>query len=270
MPRYHSPMDLEILSRHPAGAAHRVPLLFVHGAWHGAWCWAEHFLDFFAAQGCAAHAVSLRGHGASAGHERLRRTRIADYVADVAAVAATLPQPPVLIGHSMGGLVVQKFLERHTVPGAVLLAPVPPSGVLGTTLRLARRHPLIFVRVNLTLSLYPLVATPRLARECFFSDNLPDAQVNACWEKLQDESFRAFVDMLALDLPRPIQGSTPMLVLGAGKDTIFTPAEVSATAAAWGAELEILPNIAHDMMLEPQWQAVAMRISEWLGRTQSH
>ena len=260
-------MDLEILSRHPAGAPRDAPLLFVHGAWHGAWCWAEHFLGFFAARGHAAHAVSLRGHGASAGRERLRATRIADYVADVAAVAASLPRPPVVIGHSMGGFVVQKYLEHHAAPGAVLLAPVPPRGVLGTTLRLARRHPLIFARVNLTLSLYALVATPALARECFFSAGLPDAQVNAHWERLQEESFRAFLDMLALDLPRPTPGRTPMLVLGAADDTIFTPAEVRATAVAWDAELEIFPRIAHDMMLEPLWLTVAERIAGWLDKT---
>jgi pimeloyl-ACP methyl ester carboxylesterase len=41
------------------------PLLFVHGAWHGAWCWDEYFLDFFAGRGYRALAVSLRGHGNS-------------------------------------------------------------------------------------------------------------------------------------------------------------------------------------------------------------
>ena len=56
-------MNLEVISKYPAGAARPTPLLFVHGAWHGAWCWDEHFLDFFAAHGYAAHALSLRGHG---------------------------------------------------------------------------------------------------------------------------------------------------------------------------------------------------------------
>ena len=40
-----------------------------------------------------------------------------------------------LIGHSMGGLVVQKYLERHAAPLGILLASVPPTGVLATTLR---------------------------------------------------------------------------------------------------------------------------------------
>src|SRR5512147_2140372 len=101
----------------------------------------------------AAHAVNLRGHGKSEGREKLRWTRIADYVEDVANVVRQLPSPPVLIGHSMGGFVIQKYLEDHTAPGAVLLSSPPPAGLLGTTLRIARRRPLAFAKVNFTLSL---------------------------------------------------------------------------------------------------------------------
>ncbi len=67
-------MSIELLSRSPSSPSHPTPLLFIHGAWHGAWCWAEHFLDYFAAHGYAAHALSLRGHGNSPGRERLRWT----------------------------------------------------------------------------------------------------------------------------------------------------------------------------------------------------
>jgi pimeloyl-ACP methyl ester carboxylesterase len=38
------------------------PILFLHGAAHGAWCWAEHYLTWFADRGCECHAVSFRGH----------------------------------------------------------------------------------------------------------------------------------------------------------------------------------------------------------------
>jgi len=67
--------------------------------------------------------------------------RIADYVEDVAQVVGQLPEVPVIVGHSMGGLVVQKYLEKYIAPAAVLLASVPVKGVLRTTLRIALRHP---------------------------------------------------------------------------------------------------------------------------------
>ena len=257
-------MKLEIISKHPTEPSFATPLLFVHGAWHGAWCWDAHFLDYFAGQGFTVHALSLRGHGDSEGRSNLRWTRIDDYVEDVAKAAVRLPSPPIVIGHSMGGLVVQKYLETHSAPAGVLLASVPPSGVLGTTLRLAMRHPLIFATVNLKLSLYPLVATPALARESFFSAGLSDHKVNAYWERLQDESFLGFLDMLAFNLPHPERVKTPMLVLGAEKDTVFTTDEVKATAKAYNTEADFFIGMAHDMMLEPMWKLVAERMVAWL------
>lgn len=221
-------------------------------------------MDYFVQRGFSVHAPSLRGHGASEGRDKLRWTRIEDYVDDVVAVAQTLPNAPIVIGHSMGGLVVQKYLELHAAPAAVLLASVPPSGVLATTLRIARRHPLIFAKVNLTLSLYPIVATPSLAREAFFSDSMSAAQVEGYWGRMQDESFLGFLDMLAFNLPRPKKVSTPILVLGASKDTVFSPAEIEATASAYNTTGEIFDEMAHDMMLEPKWESVAERISDWL------
>src|SRR4026207_1083164 len=104
-------MKLEIISRYPSGGKHSTPLLFIHGALHGAWCWDFHFLVSSAQHGFAAHAVNLRGHGSSEGHERLRWTRIADYVEDLKNAARQLPSPPVLIGHSMGSFIIQKYLE---------------------------------------------------------------------------------------------------------------------------------------------------------------
>lgn len=254
-------MHLEIISRQPEANARPTPLLFVHGAWHGAWCWDEHFLPYFARRGYACHALSLRGHGASEGRNHLRWTRITDYAADVAEVAAQLPKPPVLIGHSMGGLVVQKYLETHSAPAAVLLASVPPGGVLPVTLRIARQHTTIFLKANLTLSLYPIVGTPGLAREAFFST---EALAQTYFPRLQDESYLAFLDMLGLNLARPARVKTPLLVLGAANDMIFSVAEVRATARAHTTQAEIFPDMAHDMMLESGWQSVADRILAWL------
>lgn len=260
-------MNLEVISRTPASDPHPTPLLFVHGAWHGPWCWQAHFLDYFAQHGYAVHALGLRGHGHSDGRDRLRWTRMADYVADVTRVAAQLPAPPILIGHSMGGMVVQKYLEKQFCPAAILLASVPPAGVLATTLRILRRHPREFLRVNLSLSLYPLISTPELAREAFFSADMPDDTVNRYFPLLQDESYLAFLDMLGLSRVRPQRIKTPVLVLGGANDTIFHVSEVEATARAYGTEAIIWPDMAHDMMLETGWQSVADRMIDWLQKT---
>jgi pimeloyl-ACP methyl ester carboxylesterase len=257
---------LEVIDKGSATESHPVPLLFVHGAWHAAWCWDEHFLDFFAAQGYRAIAVSLRGHGKSSGGERLRWTRIQDYADDVAETAAQLSTPPVLVAHSMGGFVVQQYLEHHAAAGAVLVAPIPPTGVLRLTLHVARHYPVAFLKANAELRLGPLLATPDLARALLFSASMPDAQVNSYQRRVEDESYRAFLDMLALDLVRTNRvNRVPMLVVGAEHDAMVTQREIRRTAAVYGAEAEIFPDMAHDMMLEPGWQAVAQRIDSWLS-----
>src|SRR3984885_3925150 len=100
---------LEVIDKGSASESHPVPLLFVHGGWHGAWCWDEHFLDFFADAGYRAIALSVRGHGNSPTTKPLSRCSVADYVEDLRSVADGLSTRPVLIGHSMGGFIVQMY-----------------------------------------------------------------------------------------------------------------------------------------------------------------
>lgn len=258
-------MHLEVVTHEPTTSTRSTPLLFIHGAWHGAWCWTEHFLPYFAEHGYTSHAIDLRGHGKSEGADRLRWTGISHYVSDVGQVVNQLDEPPVLIGHSMGGLVVQKYLESDSkIPAAVLLASVPPSGVVRTTLNLAMRHPIAFLKANATLQLYPIVGTQELTREAFFSADMHEEQVRSFYDRIQNESYRAFLDMMLLKLPRPTRVKTPMLVLGAANDTIFSNNEVKASAQAYRTQAEIFDDMAHDMMLEAGWQSVAERILSWL------
>jgi len=258
-------MYLEVVTHEPQTAARSTPLLFVHGAWHGAWCWTEYFLPYFAEQGYRSHAIDLRGHGKSEGANRLRWTGITHYVSDVGQAIDQLEEPPVLIGHSMGGLVVQKYLESDSkIPAAVLLASVPPAGAMRTTLNIAMRHPAAFLKANATLKLYPIVGTPELTREAFFSSQMHEETVRTYYHRMQNESYRAFLDMMLLKLPRPGRVKTPMLVLGAANDTIFSQKEIKASAQAYRTQAEIFDDMAHDMMLESGWQTVADRILSWL------
>ena len=64
--------DLEVLTRFPAGEPRPAPVLFIHGAYTGAWCWEPYFLPYFAAHGYGSTALSLRGHANSEGREGLR------------------------------------------------------------------------------------------------------------------------------------------------------------------------------------------------------
>jgi alpha-beta hydrolase superfamily lysophospholipase len=109
-----------------------------------------------------------------------------------------------------------------------------------------------------------MVGTPELTHEGFFSPDMPQEQVNTHFARIQEESFRAALDVALLDLPRPKRVITPMLVLGAANDRIFTVSEIEKTARAYHTDAEIFPDMAHDMMLDSGWEAVADRIIAWL------
>jgi pimeloyl-ACP methyl ester carboxylesterase len=256
---------LKVIDKGSSTESHPVPLLFIHGAWHAAWCWDDHFLDFFADNGYRAIALSLRGHGGSPLSGPLNKCTIADYVDDVRSVAATLPATPILIGHSMGGFIVQKYLETGTAPAAVLVSSAPPRSWLLTSLKLLGKHPWLAVKVNATRKLLSLYPTAAHAREYLFCAHTPEPIVEQGFARLQEESYRAFVlDMGLLNLVRPRRITTPMLVVD-GADVVWGQHPARENALAYHTEAEFFPDMGHNMMLEPGWQSVAERIDGWLA-----
>ena len=255
-------MKLEVITRIPKEQKHKTPLLFVHGMWHGAWCWDEFFLPFFEEAGWAVTALSLRGHAGSEGI--IQGSSIMDSVQDVEEIAKTLPTPPVLIGHSMGGFIVQKFLERNTAPAGVLLAPAPPYGVWNGTWLVFKHSPLTLLKILTRFRLHPVVEAPESTRWAFFSEDMPHEQLMKYHAKMNDESFRMYVDLLGLKLVRTKRVQAPLLVLGAKEDSVISNHDVEKTAKAYNTKAEIFSNMAHDMMLEKGWKGVAERIMEWL------
>ena len=256
---------LELLGHLPSVRVHTPPLLFVHGAFAGAWCWEEHFLPWFAAHGFAAHALSLRGHGASHGGEALQSLAIADYVEDIATAVDRLAAAPVLIGHSMGGFVVQKYLETHEVPAAALLAPVPPNGLLGPSASLAMWEPGLFWEIGKSRSNGGPWGSVETMRRALLPDDVPAAVAAPYLARMNGESLTAMMDMSGGDLVdiRRV-GPVPLLLLGGAEDRLIPPAYIRSAARAYGVEADILPGIAHGMMLGPGWETVARRLHDWL------
>jgi len=239
-------------------------VLLVHGAIQGPWYW-DQFAGRLTQLGYDVHTVRLRGHDR---HPGRLWYRISDYVKDVRDAMAEFDAPPVLVGHSMGGLLVERVIARQAVPGAVLLAAPPPGGLLPALLRIARRHPLVALKVNATMSLRPLVASAELAREFFFTPDTPAEVVEAHRPRQQGESYLAFLDMLRPNTLRPRRGpngaGVPVLVLGAGLDGVITVDEVRRTARSHGTEAEIFPRIGHYMIVDTGWPEVADRVDRWI------
>ncbi|MEZ0352487.1 alpha/beta hydrolase [Mycobacterium sp. pR1184] len=257
---------LEIIDKGQPSKEHPHPLLFVHGAFQGGWSWDVHFLDYFAEHGFRVLAPSLRGHGSSPADKPLRLCSISDYVEDVTSIAKSLAPHPVLIGHSMGGFIVQKYLESNDAPAGVLLAAAPPRGHLRTLLRAMRKHPWGCQRFAVTgrpADMYG--GTLAGARGLLFAPSTPESVVAEGIARLQPDSTRAIIgDMVALNLVKTARVTTPLLVAGGEYDEIYPPSVVHKTAKAYGTQATIIPDMGHSVTLEPEWPTLAGHIVSWL------
>jgi pimeloyl-ACP methyl ester carboxylesterase len=232
------------------------PLLFVHGLGHGAWCFAEAWLPAAAERGYRAHALSLRGHGGSGGQNDLGRTTLRDYEHDVLQTIAGLPQPPVLIGHSLGSLVVQRVLQRYPARAGVLLTPIPAVGAPATIAQMTRRKPGEMLRATAG-------ATLRLTAEDLFAD-LPADQARDFASRVGRESRWAQYAMMRPERVGPIDA--PLLVVGAEQDRLVARADVQRCADSLGADLMWVPG-GHDVMLDGARLEVLDTVLAWVART---
>jgi non-heme chloroperoxidase len=254
---------IEVLTCPESEDAARTPLLFVHGGYVGAWSWAEHFLPWFAARGFAVFALSLRGHGASGGHERLHSFSLDDYVEDLGLAIDALPRPPVLIGHSMGALVVQKRLESASAAAVVLACPVPPFGLLPSAFSLALLRPSLWAEIN------ALAAGRRASRDALasalFAGPMESIAVERIYARMQAESRRVLMDMTWWGLPQLWRINPPQsLVIGTTRDALIPPTQAEATARMLGAEFRMLDGLGHALMLDARWERAAEALLGWI------
>lgn len=241
------------------------PLLFIHGAFVGAWTWEEHFLKFFAERGFSCHAVNLPGRMGMPDHKRLHDFGIEDFVTAVNMVVDDLPRPPVLIGHSMGGFIAQRVAMEREVAGAVLLSSVPPTGLAGPSVMLAMSKPMLLWEIAAVQSFGTTFNLPDTLHEAIFDDHVPKEISAKLLPKFQMESQRAVVELNSVLFP-PIGGlrGKPVLVLGAEWDKLIPSAFVHGTAAFLGTQAHIFERMGHAVMLEEHWMEAATFITDWL------
>jgi pimeloyl-ACP methyl ester carboxylesterase len=111
-----------------------IPLVLIHGAWLSACSW-ENFADYFEKRGFAVSAPEWpRKHGdveaLRADGDGLAGLGLDEIVDHYETLIRALGRPPVLIGHSFGGLVVELLLDRGLARAGVALSPAPPKGIL--------------------------------------------------------------------------------------------------------------------------------------------
>jgi pimeloyl-ACP methyl ester carboxylesterase len=250
----------EVLSAIPVGwdelprSTRTPPVLFIHGVAHGAWCYAEHWLPATAEHGYPAYALSLRGHGGSGGGRHLGTTLMRDYIHDIMQTITELPQPPVIVGHSMGAILAQLIAERYPVRAMVLLTPAPIHGAwraLGSLLK-SRPADALGSIVGRTI--------PMQADTLFTGIDARTAENYV--SRMGKESPLVQYELLRSRRLGPI--SAPTLVIGARDDALVPVSDVQRTAARLGVQPVWLTGIGHDVMLDTRWKDALDVMLNWL------
>jgi len=261
-------MQLEIFTRLPTEPVTRPALLCIPGAWHNAACWLP-FLDYCAQRGYRAAALNLRGHGNSPGRRQLHGFGLSHYVEDITTTVAQLikewGQAPVLIGHSSGGWLVQKYLEQHSAPAGILLASLPPTGVRQVQNPFAEKHRWRFFLGLTGLAPRALIGNAAIVREAFYAPTTPLAYVQQQLVYLQTESSRMLFGLGGRTQIEPRRVQAPLLILGAGADNFLPATAVTATAQAYATQATFIPNLGHAMLTDMGWERVADAVLAWLA-----
>ncbi len=130
----------------------RPPVLLVPGAFTGPWIWEDNFHTGFSAAGYDTHTMAFRGFGK--GWRQQLSIRIEDYVEDLNQAIDGLPEKPIVVGYSLGGLVTSLVASQRPLPAAILLSPVPASGFSRHLLAYGLKSPLSALKMT-SLSLFP-------------------------------------------------------------------------------------------------------------------
>ncbi|HEX2355831.1 MAG TPA: alpha/beta fold hydrolase [Micromonosporaceae bacterium] len=248
------PVRREVLAATPEVDEGKPPVLFVPGFGHGAWAFAEHWLEHAASRGFPTYAMSLRGHGASASAPK---ATLRAYAHDVVQVAAGLARQAVLVGHGAGALVVANAMARYPARAGVLVAPVLGGwGSLGAALL---RNPFGTLPALVGGRL-------RLRRRQLFSRELPDAVARGYQSRIGAAAPLAQWQLLAHRAPEEPVGDPPVLVVGSPDDRIVSAAALGRAARAYGGAPLLFPNMGHDLMLDARWREPIDAILDWLDK----
>jgi pimeloyl-ACP methyl ester carboxylesterase len=249
---------LTMLAAEPASPS-KPPLLFVHGYLATARVF-DHFIEYFCQRGHACVAVNLRGRDGSLNGTDLGRASMDDFVDDAARAARTLGRP-VVVGHSMGGLIAQKLAERGDARAAVLMSPAPPRGITVFTFELLRRQWRYLLDI--------LRSRPVVARaEDFIPlvlNHIPREKQRDVFAQFVPDSGRAARDMLTGSVRVDERQVTCPVFTVASEDDHFIPlATVQRIAKKYGSPLYVAAGHGHLVMQEPGWEKIAGVLGLWI------
>jgi alpha-beta hydrolase superfamily lysophospholipase len=256
------------------------PVVFIHGLWVAAEAW-QPWIDRFAAAGHQAIAPGWPGEAATAAETRANPDAQAgksldEIVEHFGRAARELDTPPVLVGHSFGGLIAQKLLGQGVGAGAVAISPAPMKGVLGLPLAQLR-------------SSAPVLGNPLnrpkakgLTKEQYryaFGNALPVEESDALWERTAIPSpakplFQAATANFSPRSPAMVEVNNghrgPLLIIAAAEDHTVPASSSRASFKRYHkssavTEFEEFAGRGHSLTLDHGWAEIADHVLAWLA-----
>ena len=252
-------------------------IVMIHGMWGGGWSW-ENYVKHFEKKGYHCITPTLRFHDMDPNetpNPQLGTTSLLDYAEDLEQEIHKLDVIPILMGHSMGGLLAQILGSRGLAKALVLLTPASPYGIMALKPSVIRsfwsvltkwgfwRKPM---RQKFNEAVYSMLhlLTPEEQKEAF--DKFVYESGRAGFEIgfwLFDSRRAAKVDESKI--------TCPVLVIAGAEDRITPASVVRQVANKYKAvsTYKEFANHAHWIIAEPGWQEIAEYVSDWLDQVSS-
>ena len=214
-------------------------LLFLHGSFHGSWCWEEYFMPFFVEKGYPVVAFNWRGtSGTPTGNPDIKKVKVSEHINDLQCLLDTLPEivgsnvsgsnaniKPILLSHSFGGIIVMKYLEElytknktgnldynDLFSGFITMCSVPPSGNGKLTLRYLQRSLIDSYKITAGFAMKKCITDKKLCRDLFFggsssedndSSGISDDDIERYQTNFKLDSDDATIDLIDLGKQLP-------------------------------------------------------------------
>lgn len=250
-------------------------LTMIHGAFAGAWCFDD-FRQPFAAAGWQVSSPELPYHGAAvppAAQAEVAGLGLRDYADALEQHIRALPdsEKPVLLGHSLGGLLAQLLAARGLARGLILLAPVAPWGILPSSEQeIAAATGLMALGDFRDRALRPDFAVAAAST----LNHLTPTRQRDVFDRFGSESGRALFESLfwmfdagAASHVNAINVDCPVLCVAGGSDGLIAPTTVRQVADRYAevATLEQFDDMGHMLPLEDGWEELAQACLDWLA-----
>jgi pimeloyl-ACP methyl ester carboxylesterase len=247
-------------------------IFLIHGMWGGPWYW-ENYRRVFEQQGYRCIAVTLPFHDMAPDDvpdPRLGTTSLLNYAAAVEQEIRQIGVTPILVGHSMGGLLAQILGSRGMAKALVLLSPSSPAGIIGLSFSVMKS----FWSAQTKWGFWKKPMRQTFDEASYSMLHLcPAKQQKYIYDRFVYESGRAafetgywLFDRHGASRVDEAKVTCPMLIIAGAQDRITPASVIRRVAKKYQAVTTYreFDHHAHWLVAEPGWQEIAEYVMAWI------